>query len=98
MVKTIYAINNHNGDKIAIGGAFVLASGKLAAILDSNMYCLNELYEKDGEIHLSQWSIGGTMLGDNVEHYNEGCYFDSQKIVSEITDETAIKNLLGRMK
>ena len=88
------ADNHRDGEIIKVDGLVILGNGEICPIFhkSSRYWSLNSLYisENDGKVHLSTWSVGGTMMAGeltkSVEQYNKSIwnFLESQKIVGYI--------------
>lgn len=62
-------IDEHNGEEFMLDGLVVLANGEAAPYYNGCYFCINGLFKsKDGRLHLSTSSIGGTVVrGSDVK-------------------------------
>ena len=73
-------MNDHSGwfgskntEPEKIEGVAILEDGEIVLLCRSTYFSINRLYVsgRDDKIHLSCSSIGGVVIGDNINQYNE---------------------------
>lgn len=68
-------VNDHNGEWEPHEDFVVFWKGstkEICPIYPSSACCLNPIYVgEDGKPHLSRWSVGGNVVGDDIKRYNE---------------------------
>lgn len=71
-------IDDHKGQQPKEAVALIEYNSKfkpLGAAFSYWYYCINQVYYKDGRLHLSECSIGGNLYGipskEDIEKYNE---------------------------
>lgn len=89
-LKGTEVIDNHDNKVIDLYALVLFASedkGVAGVVANAAYQSLNavRLNNKDSKLHLSQMSIGGTVIGDVAEvetiiKYNESCTYDGCKI------------------
>ena len=77
-------IDNHNDREEKLAGVFELVNGEIVQYVEARYQSLNMLYinEKDGRVHLSQASVGGTLMGLDIQGYNDSLLFVGLQIKS----------------